>query len=278
MVATEEHGLRAQALGQGLSRAAGDLALGRRFADPHHDPRPACPQRFHVRLVSGQRPQAVGDEVLGVRGHAGHRLRQLGWRRVSVVRARVEACVRHELLHGGVQALGLVRVVDVLAGRALGLAVGQELHHRGLVDDERAHRVRVGGRQVQADHAAAAVADDVRGVVAHDREEPAGVVGVEVDPQVLGRAVERAAGVAARIACHDRVAVRERLGDGLEAPCVGRSAGDQQQRGAGSTDLVVQRGARDLHRRLDGLHGSPDRWEGRKLIARPPRKYLFHRG
>src|SRR5207245_3080413 len=82
------------------------------------------------------------------------------------------------------------------------------------------------------------------------------VVGVNLDADILGRAVEDAPRVTPRIVGDDRVAIRELICQCGEHPRVGRSTGDRHESWTGSAHLVVEGRAGDLHcvRRRFGLY------------------------
>ena len=104
------------------------------------------------------------------------------------------------------------------------------------------------GRKVKADLGAAAGSEHIRRSAAERVDQGRGIVGLNVEFHVLGCAIEIAAGVAARIVGHDRVAVGETPRDIGEDTGVLRAAGDDQQDGARPLHLVVDAGAGHLQR------------------------------
>ena len=95
--------------------------------------------------------------------------------------------------YGRIHTLAQIRVVDLpVRGQRLGRIV-QEQGRRRLVCHQCAHQVRMPRDKVQADLRSAAGAEDKGWAYSERRDQPRSVIGLNVDIQRLGRAVERAA-------------------------------------------------------------------------------------
>jgi hypothetical protein len=100
--------------------------------------------------------------------------------------------------------------------------------------------------QVEPDLRAAAASQDVRRCDANGRQQAGGVVALNVGSPILGRAIEAAARVAARVVRHDRVPVREEPGKTHERTGVGGATRDHEQDRTGPSDFVIEPRARHL--------------------------------
>jgi hypothetical protein len=96
------------------------------------------------------------------------------------------------------------------------------------VGDEGVDPGGVAGGQIQPDLGAAAVAQDVGGLVGDGGEQGGRVVAVDVKVLVGGGVVGDAARVAARVIGHHRIAVGEERGQPGEDAGVGGATGDRQ--------------------------------------------------
>ena len=112
-----------------------------------------------------------------------------------------------------------------------------------FVRHQRAHPLRIAGREVEPDLGAAAGSEHIGRPAAERLDQRRGVVGLNIELQFLGRAVEGAARVAARVVGDDRVAVGEVSRNIGEDAGILRAAGDDQQHRAGPLHLIVDPGA-----------------------------------
>jgi hypothetical protein len=268
MVAGELHRGAAQALSQRQRGQVGHLPLGRR-PHPHHDAGRHPPQPGNVGDVVDSGRQQVRQEEPRVGLHPRHPLPHLRGQlrhvrhlpslllagRSGVVLLGICAAGAYhgldEPLHPGPDPLTPVGLVHLLERSPPPRAVSQQVHRRRLVGDQRVHPLGVAGDHVQPDQRSAAAAQHLRRSIGEGGQQLVGVVALDLHRQptvgeLVGWSVQGAAGGAAPVIGHHRVAVGELVGQSGEPAGVGRRARDQQQQRAGPPGLVVQARARHL--------------------------------
>ena len=119
---------------------------------------------------------------------------------------------------GGAEAVAPVGLVELLEEGAPAFTIGQQLGERRLEGHQGADMPGRGGGQLEPDQPGDTVADHVGGPGADRVEDPAGVVGVDRDQLVGGRAVEAAARHAPRVVGHHGEAAGEPPGEDRCSP------------------------------------------------------------
>jgi hypothetical protein len=165
-------------------------------------------------MFASMRPSAAA--TLGVRVALPRRLRLL-------LGAQADALA--EPLQRGVEAVAAVGLVELLDEGAPAFPVREQLGEGRLEGHQGADLPGRGGGQLEPDEPGDAVAEDV-GRPRPDRvQDPAGVVGVDREQLVGGRAVQAAARHAPRVVGHHREAGREPPGEDRVERGIGRHPG-----------------------------------------------------
>ena len=155
MVTGEEDGIGPEPDRECHRHFVDDLSSGL-FADAHRDAGFPRPQRFDVGTVERQRDHAVSQPVLEVAAHPFHGLRFLRRRSevgrcVAVVRFVVEAVHGEEPLHGGIDALVPIGVVDLLIGGERRRRIVEQQDRRRFMRHQRRYQFGVALGEVEAD-------------------------------------------------------------------------------------------------------------------------------